>query len=71
MIKQSDLWCKECGFNMIIPRKRSNLREVGHIKHMYCPKCEEETAFIEIEVDNSELLWDKWHREQSKDLELV
>ena len=46
-MKISNLKCTKCGNKISIPRKRSNLREDGHIKHMYCPFCKEIEPFEE------------------------
>lgn len=43
----SNLKCCNCGKINPIPRKRGQLRENKHIKHMYCPFCKSEQAFEE------------------------
>lgn len=43
----SSLMCSVCSFEMKIPRKRGNMRKKGHIKHMWCPTCQETRAFEE------------------------
>lgn len=43
----SYLKCTECNEKIPIPRKRGQMRENGHIKHMYCPYCKKITPFIE------------------------
>lgn len=43
----SHLKCTKCHNEISIPRKRGKLRQNGHIKHMYCPFCQEETPFEE------------------------
>lgn len=43
----STLICNECGLRMTIPRRNSRKRKEGHIKTMYCPKCDRSTDFTE------------------------
>jgi len=42
------LECPECKFEYVISRKESNQKKIGHIKHMYCPKCRRKQGFIEL-----------------------
>lgn len=46
---------------MLIPRRKSALREDGHIKHMYCSGCGEITAFEERSEDTQVKFWEKFH----------
>ena len=39
--------CENCGFIMPLPRDTSNLRELNHIKNLYCPRCKQERKFKE------------------------
>ena len=55
------LFCEVCDFKMLIPRKKGQKRELGHIKHMYCPRCKETTGFIEETRDESVDFWEEWH----------
>lgn len=48
----SHLKCSKCGHLIPIPRKRGKLRENMHIKHMYCPFCKSEQAFVEDKILN-------------------
>lgn len=48
----SHLKCSKCGHLIPIPRKRGKLRENMHIKHMYCPFCKSEQAFVEDKMLN-------------------
>ena len=42
------LECPECGYVAEIRRKSSKLKKAGHVKHMWCPVCEEVRGFVEI-----------------------
>lgn len=42
------LKCNECGNQTTIQRRKDNLKEVGHTKHMHCYKCKTITAHTEI-----------------------
>lgn len=44
----SNLTCECCGSKFPIPRKRTQRRPDGHIKHLWCIKCKIETAHVEI-----------------------
>lgn len=45
--------CNECETIMPIPRRIGEEREKGHIKDMYCPKCNKISKFLEIRnMDN-------------------
>ncbi len=46
-VKISILKCSQCGKEMFVPRKMSNLRAKNHIKDMYCPFCKRKQKFIE------------------------
>jgi ribosomal protein L33 len=48
---QKVLRCTVCGMVMSIWRKQSKNKASGHVKHMYCPKCNETTEHIELEDD--------------------
>lgn len=68
LMESSKLLCEQCGTEMLIPRKRGQRRERGHIKHMYCYKCEEETAFVEgIATDMKVAFWEQWHESNEVD----
>lgn len=43
----SELACGVCKTVIPIPRAITDTREARHVKHMYCPSCGEEQAFIE------------------------
>lgn len=45
----SRLQCSECNHIMTVPRYHNNKRKRHHIKTMYCPYCQIETDFIELE----------------------
>jgi hypothetical protein len=42
-----DFYCTKCGLRMPLPRKRSLLKETGHLKKLYCLNCKEEVNFVE------------------------
>ena len=44
----SNLICPSCGSSFPIPRLRSNARERGHIKDIYCPFCNRTEKMLEI-----------------------
>ena len=39
--------CPKCGLQMTVPRKKSRQREKGHIKDLYCARCDEIVKMIE------------------------
>lgn len=43
----SNLVCEDCGNVFPIPRKQSERRGKGHVKHLWCYKCTGVTAHIE------------------------
>lgn len=58
---QTKLQCTDCGTVFPIQRKASKKKELGHIKHMYCPTCKEVKAFEEIkEKDKNISFWEDW-----------
>jgi len=59
----SKLHCTVCGNTQSIPRKRSKRREEGHIKHMFCIRCNETTAHIEDNRSKQEIEWDRIQEE--------
>jgi len=52
----SNLVCLDCGNIMMIQRKKSNLKKVGHIKDLYCIKCNKITKHYEVKEINK-FLW--------------
>ena len=50
-VLSTNLICSKCGHQTMIFRKRSKLKTIGHVKHMYCPYCKETTPFIEFGSD--------------------
>lgn len=46
--KLSDMYCCECGAYMPIPRNPAEQREKGHMKTMWCFRCQKETLFKEV-----------------------
>ena len=48
-MKTKDLECAMCGFVSTIQRRDSKNRAKGHIKHLWCPKCKERTAHVELD----------------------
>jgi hypothetical protein len=49
--KDTYLECEVCENLVTIRRKRSKMKEKNHKKHMYCYKCKEVTAHIEVKED--------------------
>ena len=47
-VKQTHLKCSVCEETVTIYRRKGYEKKYGHTKHMYCYKCKEETAHIEI-----------------------
>ena len=43
----SELTCKICGQVMYVPRPKEHKRKIGHIKHLFCPKCKKVTEHVE------------------------
>lgn len=41
--------CSICGEKIAAPKKRRYQTAVGHIKHMYCFRCQYTTEHIQIE----------------------
>ena len=41
------LECTECGLEMFVPRKKTSMRQNGHIKTMWCVNCQKKTDFVE------------------------
>lgn len=54
----TDLVCMECGNVAQIRRRCKRLREVGHIKDLWCYKCERVTKHFEVR-DISKFLYDE------------
>lgn len=48
--------CPECNTKFPIPRKKSNQREKGHIKDIWCPFCKDTRKMLEYKenefIDN-------------------
>ena len=44
---QTELVCEYCGSEFTIFRRKSRLKKAGHVKHMYCHICREDTPHIE------------------------
>jgi ribosomal protein L33 len=42
------LECTECKNTQEIRRKKSNLKKVGHKKHIYCVKCKKITLHLDM-----------------------
>ena len=40
--------CKECGFDIPLPRNAGRMREKGHIKDVFCAHCNKVTKHKEI-----------------------
>ena len=55
-VASTDLVCMNCGNIVSIMRKTSRLKEVSHIKDLWCYKCLDVTKHFEV-VDVSKFLW--------------
>jgi len=42
------LRCAACGYIQIAAKQRRKATGPGHVKHMYCPICREDTEHIQI-----------------------
>lgn len=49
----SNLICPECGLNFPLPRTHGEKRKNGHIKDVYCPKCNKVQKFKEYKYNQS------------------
>lgn len=47
-MQQVTLRCKECGCMAFIWRRKSKLKERAHVKHLWCRRCQERTAHVEV-----------------------
>lgn len=45
------LKCEVCGNEQTIRRKASKKKKRGHIKHLWCVKCNKKTPHVEIGVE--------------------
>lgn len=45
----SRLQCNQCGNITAIPRRSNRRKARHHVKTMYCPFCQTETDFIELD----------------------
>ena len=55
-IRDTQLVCMNCGNLVMIQRKIRGLKKVGHIKHLYCYKCDSIQKHYEVR-DASSFLW--------------
>ena len=64
----SKLICPECGNKFPIPRLKSQSRERGHIKDVYCPYCNKTQKMLEIRDDDfmPESKQNNWTRQKTK-----
>lgn len=60
---QTFLQCSCCGNINPIFRKRSKMKAKNHIKHLYCYKCKEVTAHVEVK---EEAFYPEWVKELNK-----
>lgn len=42
--------CTECGNHLYAAKKLGNRTSIGHVKTMYCPFCDMDTQFIQIDT---------------------
>ena len=45
---QVRLRCAVCDHETFIWRRRSRLKEKGHVKHLWCTNCKETTPHVEV-----------------------
>ena len=48
-VVQKRLSCTTCNYVANIFRVMGKDKNVGHVKHMYCPRCKNTKAFIELQ----------------------
>lgn len=58
--------CEVCNNTVPIFRKRHKMKEKGHVKHMWCFKCKDTTAHIEVK---EEAFYPAWLREMNNEEE--
>ena len=46
---RSELYCENCNTIFPLYRHKNRLRGNGHIKHVWCYKCREYTAHVEVQ----------------------
>lgn len=44
----SDFYCTRCKQRMQLPRQVSRQHEPGHLKNIWCPRCQKEVNFVEV-----------------------
>jgi hypothetical protein len=64
---QTFLKCDCCGNVNPIFRKKSKQRDKGHLKHMYCYKCKEIKAHLEVKED---AFLPEWLKSDNQPLEM-
>lgn len=42
------LRCQNCGNETMIWRRKGRLKEPNHVKHLWCFKCRDRTAHVEV-----------------------
>ena len=47
-MQQVTLECAECGCRAFIWRRKSKLKERAHVNHLWCRRCQERTAHVEV-----------------------
>lgn len=66
--QQTHLECEICENIVPIHRKRGKMKERNHIKHMYCFRCKETTAHIEVK---EAAFFPAWLKEKIKEEEQI
>lgn len=56
LIRDTQLVCMNCGNVVMIQRRIRNLKKVGHIKHLYCYRCDSVQQHYEVK-DVSSFIW--------------
>ena len=47
-VKPSDFYCTQCGNKIPLFRKAKRLRQAGHLKMLYCVKCDRYVNHVEV-----------------------
>lgn len=67
-VAQSNFYCVRCANKVPLPRRRGQLREKGHLKSIYCIRCQEEINHLEVREFDLEFDLDKFKEEIAQGL---
>ena len=62
-VTQTDLVCLSCGNKFTIFRKTHKQKEIGHIKDLWCPICQQVTKYFEAK----DISFLKWYQGESEE----